>query len=58
LVADDTDIDPYPLLASHPLGDTAPWTARRLGLSRTQLYRRLRKYGLEPPPGSSGLLQG
>jgi transcriptional regulator with GAF, ATPase, and Fis domain len=27
--------------------------ARRLGLTRTQLYVRLRKYGIDAPPGSS-----
>jgi two-component system response regulator FlrC len=26
--------------------------ARKLGLTRTQLYGRLRKHGIEPPPGS------
>jgi transcriptional regulator with PAS, ATPase and Fis domain len=26
--------------------------AKKLGLTRTQLYGRLRKYGIEPPPGS------
>jgi len=32
--------------------------ARRLGLSRTQLYVRLRKYDLDPPPDASVIRDG
>jgi DNA-binding NtrC family response regulator len=39
--------------ALHETDGNKSKTARRLGLSRTQLYVRLRKYDIEPPPVAS-----
>jgi transcriptional regulator with PAS, ATPase and Fis domain len=42
--------------ALHEAGGNKAQAARRLGLSRTQLYGRLRRYGLEDPPSIGTLV--
>jgi lambda repressor-like predicted transcriptional regulator len=38
----------------HATGWRLTETARRLGISRTTLWRRLREWGIEAPPGGDG----